>query len=131
MLRSIAAGVALGVGGVLVLVLFRRAFLDGATWSPVTQRGGPGFVFVIGPALAGWFGVASWVRSITMSSLAEAAGLSALAAAPIGVAGVALNYLWAGAPPVLESLFSTAMIALVVSAVVAVCIRLSSEPQQE
>ncbi len=129
--RSIGTGLALGLGGIAALVLFAGAFLEGATWSPATQRGGPGFLFVVGPALAGWFGVASWVRSTDISSLAEAFGLSALAAAPICIAGVTLHQVWTGAPPVLESLFSTAAVALVVSAIAAVCVRLSLEPDQE
>lgn len=112
-------------------MLFAGAFLDGATWSPVTQRGGPGFLFVVGPALTGWFGVAPRVRSPGMSGLGEALCLSVLAAVPLGIAVVTLDKVWAGAPPVLESLFSTAAVALVVSTIAAVCVRLSSEPDQD
>ncbi len=137
MLRSTPAlgsfllgGVLAGLGA-LVLVLFARGFEAGATWSPVTQTGGPGFVFVIGPALAGWFWIAGWVKRGGIAAVAEALGLSVLAALAAGAVGLVLSRTWPAHPVVLESLFSTIGVALVVSTIASVSVRLVNEPNLE
>jgi hypothetical protein len=121
----------LAAGGALVLVLFAKAFLDGATWSPVTQRGGPGFMFVLVPATVGWFWAASLVDARGFAAVWHALGVSSVASIAVAGGGVALATLWAAAPIVLESLFSTMAVALMVGTVASVSVRLVTEPNQE
>lgn len=127
-LRSVLLGGALALLGALVLAVFADRFHVGATWSPMHPRGGPGFLFIIGPALAGWFWIAAWVKR--PAAIAEALALGALAAVPVGLVAVVLDSAWATAPRVLESLFSTIAVALVVSAVASTAVRLVPEPAQ-
>ncbi len=126
--RSLLLGTGLALAGAMVLVLFADRFRVGATWSPMSPRGGPGVLFILGPALAGWFWVAGWVKRPT--AIIEAVVLGALAAVPVGLVAVVLDSAWATAPHVLESLFSTIAVALVVSAVASTAVRLVPEPAQ-
>lgn len=129
--RSFLLGGAVAAVGSLVLVVFARSFEAGATWSPVTQTGGPGFVFVIGPALVGWFLIAAWVRRRGIAAVGEALGLGALAALAASAVGLVLSRAWPAHPAVLESLFSTVGVALVVSTIASVSVRLVNEPNPE
>lgn len=129
--KPLLLGIALGVLGALVLVMFAGAFEHGATWSPVNQHGGPGAVFVVGPALAGWFWVAAWVERRGLAALGEALARSALAALAAGAVGLVLAQRWPAHPAVLESLFSTIGVALVVSSIASVSVRLATEPNLE
>ena len=130
-IRCVLLGGALGALGALVVIGFAGAFEAGATWSPVTQAGGPGFVFVIGPALAGWFWIAPWVQRQGVAAIGDALGLGILAAVAAGLVGLVLARAWPTHPAVLESLFSTIGVALVVSAIASVSVRLVTEPNQE
>ncbi|MFN0245523.1 MAG: hypothetical protein ACKV2T_01360 [Kofleriaceae bacterium] len=123
-------GVVAGVG-VLVLVAFAQPFEDGATWSPVTQHGGPGFLFVIGPACVGWFWIASWVQRCGAGALGVGLCLSALAALAARAVGMVLSRLWPEHPRVLESLFSTIGVALIVSTIASISVALVTEPNPE
>lgn len=130
-LRSILLGGAIAALGALVVVVFAAAFAAGATWSPVTQTGGPGFAFVIGPALAGWCWIAGWVKGRGLAAVGAAIGLGTLAALAAGLVGLVLARAWPSHPAVLESLFSTVGVALVVSTIASVSVRLVNEPNQE
>ena len=129
--RSFLLGGAVSALGALVLLVCARSFAAGATWSPVHQTGGPGFVFVIGPAVAGWFWVGSWVKRDGLGAVAEATFLGSVAALAAGLVGLVLARAWPAHPAVLESLFSTIGVALVVSAIASVSVRLASEPNPE
>ncbi len=129
--RSFLLGGAVAALGAVVLFTCAGAFEAGATWSPVNQTGGPGFVFVIGPALAGWFWVGGWVRRHELAAVGEATLLGGLAALAAGVVGLVVARAWPAHPAVLESLFSTIGVALVVSTIASVSVRLVSEPNPE
>ncbi len=126
--RPLLLGVGMALMGALVLFVFADRFRVGATWSPMHPRGGPGFLFVVGPALAGWFWIASWVRRPGLAAVAEALALGVLAAITVGLVAVVLGTVWSAAPRVLESLFSTIAVALVVSAIASIATRLVPEP---
>jgi hypothetical protein len=130
-IRSLLIGSMLAAGGTLLILLFAHSFHDGATWSPVTQRGGPGFMFVLGPAAVGWFWASSWVNARGFAALWQALGICTIASIAVVAGGLVLTNLWAAAPTVLESLFSTIAVALMVGTVAAVSVRLASEPNQE
>jgi hypothetical protein len=127
-IRSFLIGSTLAVIGALVVVLFAHSFRDGATWSPVTQRGGPGFMFVLGPAGVGWFWASSWVDRSGFAAVWQALGISTIASVAVVAGGLLLTNLWSAAPIVIESLFSTIAVALMVGTVAAVSVRLASEP---
>lgn len=129
--RPLVLGSSVAVVAMAAVFVFADAFHDGATWSPVHQNGGPGFVFVVGPALAGWFGIASWVRRNGSSAIFQVLWFAALAAVPVAAVGIGLGLAWPDAPAVLESLFSTTGVALIVSAVAAVSVRIASESIEE
>lgn len=130
-IRSLLMGGLVAALGTLILFAFKDAFYNGATWSPVTQRGGPGFVFVIGPALIGWFWIASLVKPVEQSAVWRALGMSALPAAVVVLFGFYLGRIWPNAPMVLESLFSTMAVALMVGTLASVSVRLALEPNRE
>ncbi|MFN0246411.1 MAG: hypothetical protein ACKV2T_05860 [Kofleriaceae bacterium] len=130
-IRSFSVGAAVAAVGALVLVAFARSFEDGATWSPVTQHGGPGFLFVVGPACVGWFWIASWVKRRGPGAFGVALCLSALAALAASAVGMVLSRIWPEHPRVLESLFSTIGVALIVSTIASVSVALVTEPNPE
>jgi hypothetical protein len=130
-IQSLLVGAMLAGVGAVLLLLFADAFRDGATWSPVTQRGGPGFMFVVGPALVGWFWAASLVKAHGSTATLHALGISLMASIGVAVGGVALGRSWSAAPVVLESLFSTIAVALMVGTVASVSVRLTSQPHRE
>ena len=129
--RSLCLGGAVAALAALVLWLFAGAFEVGATWSPVTQTGGPGFLFVVGPALIGWFWLAGWVRRSGLAAIGEALVLSVVAAIAVGAGALVLATSWPTHPAVLESLYSAVGVALVVSTISSVSVRLVGEPHLE
>ncbi len=130
-IRSLLLGAMMTLGGALLVIVFAESFRSGATWSPVTQRGGPGFLFVILPALAGWFWLADMVTHRGLSALWQALSISIVPAIVAVLGGIALAQKWATAPAVVGSLFSTIAVALIVGTLASVSVRLAQDPIQE